>query len=87
MWQSIIDGTMESLDDFGTSIKNGWAQIQNERARQPEVKKAQEPIKAPRPDGSTKVFQPTVQPPFVFDRNTMLIGGALLLGAIMMLRS
>ncbi|KZX00946.1 hypothetical protein JL49_09045 [Pseudoalteromonas luteoviolacea] len=85
MWAELLNGALETVGEVATSITTGLVEIERENARQPEVIKAQEPIKARRTDGSTVVAQPVVQPPI--DNKTMLIGGGLLLlVAVVMLK-
>ncbi|KAF7770083.1 hypothetical protein PCIT_a3038 [Pseudoalteromonas citrea] len=73
MWADLFNGGLEKLGEIGSTITNAYVEIEKEKAKQPEVVKAQEPIKGRQVDGSTVVARPVVQPPL--NQNTMIIAG------------
>ncbi|TMO75327.1 hypothetical protein [Pseudoalteromonas aurantia] len=76
MWADIWDGITEAASEVGNSVLNAAVEIEKEKARQPEVLKAREPVKSKLADGTTIVAKPVVAP--LINQNTLLIGGGIL---------
>lgn len=86
MWQGLWDGIVETAGEVGKTFTDAYVEIEKEKARQPEVLKRQEPIKSTAVDGSTRIHQPTVQPPMqVMGGANMLMFGGLALVAVFLL--
>ncbi|TMO64436.1 hypothetical protein [Pseudoalteromonas aurantia] len=76
MWADLWDGIVETAGDVGNSVLNAAVEIEKEKARQPDVLKAKEPVKTKLADGTTMVAKPVVAP--LINQNTLLIGGGIL---------